>query len=271
MRHRIPFLLLVSCLFWFAGSFASPRDDSQAIAQAQEQVERANAKLEKLREGYAAGVVSRRQLEDAEADARDLEQRLQSLNDPNRQPGLDDAKRRVEEARYDYEKAAARAKRSAELYDVGAVSRNDNEAVQATAQQAETTLKLYEELGRRLEAIAAMPKTPRPYYVPPGGSLSNGDSGFSVATFYRLEDDFFRQFHHLLPVSAFGESETHEKMGFDHEGRVDIALNPDSPEGRWLIAQLEARHIPYIAFRSAVPGKATGPHIHIGFPSPHLT
>ena len=25
--------------------------------------------------------------------------------------------------------------------------------------------------------------------------------------------------------------------------------------------------IPFLAFRGAVPGKATGPHIHIGFPS----
>jgi hypothetical protein len=30
---------------------------------------------------------------------------------------------------------------------------------------------------------------------------------------------------------------------------------------------LEEWDIPYIAFRSAVPGQATGPHVHIGPPS----
>ena len=57
-------------------------------------------------------------------------------------------------------------------------------------------------------------------------------------------------------------------MGFDHTGRVDVALHPDDLEGFFLIEVLESWGIPYIAFRSAVPGQATGPHIHIGNPSP---
>jgi hypothetical protein len=32
----------------------------------------------------------------------------------------------------------------------------------------------------------------------------------------------------------------------------------------WLRAYLAAKEIPYYAFRAAVPGKATGAHIHIG-------
>jgi hypothetical protein len=38
----------------------------------------------------------------------------------------------------------------------------------------------------------------------------------------------------------------------------------------WLRHYLEASAIPYYAFRSSVPGKATGAHIHIGPPSGHL-
>jgi hypothetical protein len=41
-------------------------------------------------------------------------------------------------------------------------------------------------------------------------------------------------------------------------------LNPDQPEGVWLRTYLSSNEIPYFAFRSAVSGKATGPHIHIG-------
>ena len=47
-------------------------------------------------------------------------------------------------------------------------------------------------------------------------------------------------------------------------GRVDVAIHPDQPEGRWLLEYLVEKHIPYFAFRQAVPGKATGAHIHIG-------
>ena len=53
-------------------------------------------------------------------------------------------------------------------------------------------------------------------------------------------------------------------MGFDHRDRVDVALHPDENEGIFLITLLENWGIPYIAFRSAVPGQATGAHIHIG-------
>jgi hypothetical protein len=51
---------------------------------------------------------------------------------------------------------------------------------------------------------------------------------------------------------------------------VDVALNPDQQEGLWLRKYLESRKIPYFAFRAALPGKATGPHIHMGPPSQRL-
>ena len=56
-------------------------------------------------------------------------------------------------------------------------------------------------------------------------------------------------------------------MGFDHRNAIDVALHPDSPEGRALIKHLRGSGIPFVAFKNAVPGSATGPHIHIGKPS----
>ena len=56
----------------------------------------------------------------------------------------------------------------------------------------------------------------------------------------------------------------HRSLGFDHTGRVDVELHPALPEGRWLLEYLTGHRIPYFAFRHAVPGKATGAHIHIG-------
>jgi hypothetical protein len=75
---------------------------------------------------------------------------------------------------------------------------------------------------------------------------------------------FEKHFHEPLPVSARGMTEVHRLLGFDHTGRIDVAVMPDSPEGVWLRKYLESKSIPYYAFRIAIPGKATGAHIHIG-------
>lgn len=228
------------------------------VDSAQAQLDQAHARLEHMREAYANGAISKHDLDEAEEDVRQAERRLRDLSAGPHELTAKEAASRVGEARYEFEKASAKAKKLQALHDIGAVSRNDYEASQAAAAQAEIYLKLNEELARRIEQLANMP---RPETQPTA-------AGFSISAFFHLQDAYFHEFHHALPVSAFGPSETHEKMGFDHEGRVDVALNPDSVEGRWLISQLELRHIPFIAFRTAVPGKATGAHIHMGFPSP---
>ncbi len=56
----------------------------------------------------------------------------------------------------------------------------------------------------------------------------------------------------------------HRALGFDHRGRVDVAVVPSAPEGIWLRQYLQSRKIPYYAFSRAIPGKATAAHIHIG-------
>ena len=75
---------------------------------------------------------------------------------------------------------------------------------------------------------------------------------------------FEKEFDKPLPISAKGSTAVHRAMGFDHTGRIDVAVTPDSAEGVWLRKYLESKDIPYYAFRSAIPGKATGSHIHIG-------
>ena len=59
----------------------------------------------------------------------------------------------------------------------------------------------------------------------------------------------------------------HLSLGYDHTGRYDVAVHPDDLEGFFLTTLLDSWGIPYIAFRSAVPGQSTGPHVHIGMPS----
>ena len=108
---------------------------------------------------------------------------------------------------------------------------------------------------------------------PHAGDLAgryDGDGILTMGAFARVELAFENQFGKPLPVSAMGETALHRSLGFDHRGRVDVALHPDQPEGHWLLTYLVGKHIPYFAFRQAVPGKATGAHIHIGPMSTHL-
>lgn len=92
----------------------------------------------------------------------------------------------------------------------------------------------------------------------------DGDGRFTARDFEKVTRAFEREFSKSLPVSADGETALHRALGFDHRGRVDVAISPDQPEGVWLRHYLAANHIPYFAFRGAMRGKATGPHIHIG-------
>ena len=97
-----------------------------------------------------------------------------------------------------------------------------------------------------------------------------GTGFFTAAEFRRLETAFASRFSRALPVSALGDTAVHRALGFDHRDRVDVAVHPDQPEGVWLRQYLEINRIPYIAFRQAVRGKATGAHIHVGPASTRL-
>lgn len=81
---------------------------------------------------------------------------------------------------------------------------------------------------------------------------------------------FVSTFGKPLPTSAIGQSDTHDRLGWDHRNAVDIPLHPDSPEGKTLIDYLRSQGMPFLAFRAAITGVSTGPHIHIGLPSHRL-
>jgi hypothetical protein len=119
------------------------------------------------------------------------------------------------------------------------------------------------------------------YQPPPKPTLDSddqsrsgsGDKGGAVAAASRarmqgdIKSFFVSKFGSTLPVSAFGQTRLHSRFGFDHRNSVDVALNPDSSEGRALLSKLRGFGVPFIAFRKAIPGIATGAHIHVGNPS----
>jgi hypothetical protein len=97
-----------------------------------------------------------------------------------------------------------------------------------------------------------------------------GPGSFHAADLLPLSAEFEREFHRPMPVTARGETATHLRLGLDHRGKFDVGVNPETPEGIWLRRTLEARQIPYIAFRIAVRGAATAAHIHIGTASTRI-
>jgi len=99
----------------------------------------------------------------------------------------------------------------------------------------------------------------------------NGGFKWSLKEAPRIEKYFAQTFGRRLPITALGQSETHNRLHFDHRDSMDVGLHPDSIEGRALMEHLRKSGIPFIAFRGAVAGASTGPHIHIGKPSSRST
>jgi hypothetical protein len=94
-----------------------------------------------------------------------------------------------------------------------------------------------------------------------------GARPWSLAEAGAVEQFFRGKFGRALPVSSFGQSPVHDRWGYDHHNAMDVGLSPDSAEGRALVEYLRASGVPFTAFRFAIPGTATGPHIHVGRPS----
>jgi len=107
-----------------------------------------------------------------------------------------------------------------------------------------------------------------------GGSITTGSlirytgAGHWLLSQASAIQSYFQQtFKRPLPIAVFGQGAIHNQWHLDHRNAMDISLRPDEPEGQALINFLRQNGIPFSAFRNAIPGVATGPHIHIGMPS----
>ena len=94
-----------------------------------------------------------------------------------------------------------------------------------------------------------------------------GAGGWNIGDSWKVQRFFYDTFKQQLPIAVFGQGAIHDRWRLDHHNAMDIQLHPDGVEGRALLEFLQKNGIPYLAFRSAIPGTATGPHIHIGRPS----
>lgn len=170
-----------------------------------------------------------------------------------------------------------------EFLERGIVSRKEFEETEAAVERAE------EKLGETRRAIAVAdqmiaeataaralaglrPLGPGAYEQSAGLIRYNGPAAWSLTVDTpKLRQFFAARFGRPLPVSSYGQTPLHDRMGLDHKDALDVAVHPDSPEGRALTDYLRAAGIPFIASWGAVPGSASGAHIHVGQPSPRIS
>lgn len=170
-----------------------------------------------------------------------------------------------------------------DLYERGVLSKQEFEegrqALDDARKNVEETQRAMTEADRMLaearmaEGLARLAPLARgTYEETPGLVRFNGSAAWSLTQDVgRLLQFFVSRFGRALPISALGQTPLHDRMGFDHRNALDVALHPDSPEGRALMEYLRLAGIPFIAVWSAIPGSASGAHIHVGQPSPRLT
>jgi len=131
-----------------------------------------------------------------------------------------------------------------------------------------------DELAEQRNLISSAQEAARTEY--PDFSVDGVEHYEGVGTFDEMRDlkllsaAYETEFAHPLPISADGATALHRTMGFDHRGRIDVAVDPNESAGIWLRHYLRSRQIPYFAFSRAIPGKATAAHIHIGAGSTRL-
>ena len=138
------------------------------------------------------------------------------------------------------------------------------------------------QLAEALIEVEAEETAPKPKLSPAPRTLGGlvhttayirygGGRTWSLSEAGAIKQFFMLRFGRPLPIHVFGQSPLHDRWGYDHRNAMDIGLNPNGTEGQALMEYLRANGVPFTAFHFAIPGVATGPHIHVGLPSHRIT
>lgn len=178
-------------------------------------------------------------------------------------------------------RAATEAERRRALLAQGLIAAADLEAAERALAQARATAGRTRAAILEADAVVVDAEAARELAALPAATLGEtqervslirfaGGARWSLAAVPALERFFAERFGHALPISALGQTSAHDRLGFDHRQAVDVAVHPDSVEGRALMDYLRNHGIPFLAFRAARAGIATGAHVHVGEPSGRL-
>ncbi len=282
MRQLLVVLLSFGALIFLAGTAAQPAD-LPADTSVNKEIALAQLELARVTDLVAMGALPRVRIEQAQANLEDAKDQVILAHDlygdlPDKGASEAVSADMIAAAQRRVDRQKARLEEAQKMVDAGVAARSYLSSFEAELNSRQTSLDLAHLRAHLMADRAAMiqqQQAARPVFVqaPPddsdlafeGMQHYEGDGAFNEARdLPQLELAFANKFDRPLPISAEGETEVHRAMGFDHRGRVDVAVVPSAPEGVWLREYLQLRKIPYYAFAHAIPGKATAAHIHIG-------
>ncbi|MBV8830896.1 MAG: hypothetical protein JO108_16870 [Acidobacteriaceae bacterium] len=244
----------------------------------------ASQQVERVRPLVANGTLPKSQLDQAESRLADAEDELILSETLYGQPQVEkltdtEAVDMVAAARRRFERQQKLADERQLLVDQGIISRAEFQQFRDELDARGRVLELAQNRAKLLRDLHAMAENERQLERAAQAGLPTlqnsmtrfeGNGHFTLDDLPTISGEFRKHFNHDLPVSALGQTLLHQSMQLDHRNRVDVALNPQTPEGMWLCQLLQQLRVPYIAFRNAVAGAATAPHIHIGLESTRL-
>ncbi len=287
MRQLLAFLLSFGALILFAGTPAQPAEDSAgspAGSSANKGIELAQQELARVTDLVQVGALPRIRIQEAQAKLEDAKDEVILAHDlygdfPEKGETEQASAEMIAAAQRRVDRQQARLDDARKMVDAGIAALSYVTPFEAELSARQTSLDLAHLRAHLMADRAAMnQQQPAPQVVEQQRpQLDDADLVFAGMEHYEgdgafnegrdlpaLELAFSTQFDRSLPISAEGETEVHRALGFDHRGRVDVAVVPSAPEGVWLRQYLQLRKIPYYAFSRAIPGKATAAHIHIG-------
>lgn len=117
-----------------------------------------------------------------------------------------------------------------DLFERGIISRRDVEIAEELlaeanrkVQEADRWIKDANDIRQSVLGEAALHSELAKTTLPPGGYMAtgvfirlNGTAAFSLSDLPRVERFFSSRFGRPLPVSAFGQTTVHDRIGFDH-------------------------------------------------------
>lgn len=192
----------------------------------------------------------------------------------------------LEKLRASYENDVRRAEdrfnKAKEVFEQGLISKKDFEAsARAIAEAKDKVAEVNQRMASADSQIAdalleaeTETKLAKTKSIPKGGMVKtaafiryNGGASWALSDAWKVQRFFLDAFKKPLPIAVFGQGAIHDRWRLDHHNAMDVSLHPDGAEGQALLGFLRANGIPFLAFRQAIPGTATGPHIHVGRPS----
>ena len=232
----------------------SSEDSTVAVAKAE------LARIQGLVEAGALPRASLEKAQDAVADAQDsgILRRTaygSELNVDQAEEMVAAAKRRLDRRQKWYDAAA-------QLVAIGAAPKasllplsDDLEAERREVGLVEERARLIHELGEMVSAEANyVNKLAPPAEAAELAAGYSADGTFAYATYAKVEVAFRERFGRPMPVSAMGETAVHRAMGFDHRGRVDVAIESRPARGRVADRLSEAESYSLFRFSRAGEG-----------------